>query len=81
VSFGSDAHQPWRVAGKFRLAADIAQAAGFAPGRDRFDFWRAGCPSVNGQVLPMAVDTGRKLMLKGRIWLPAPASVVVCGTR
>jgi histidinol-phosphatase (PHP family) len=40
VSFGSDAHQPWRVGDKFKLAVDIAEAAGFRPGRDRFDFWR-----------------------------------------
>ena len=41
VSFGSDAHQPWRVGDQFDLATDIAEAAGFRPGRDRFDFWRA----------------------------------------
>jgi histidinol-phosphatase (PHP family) len=41
VSFGSDAHQPWRVADRFKQAVDIAAAAGFAPGRDPFDFWRA----------------------------------------
>jgi histidinol-phosphatase (PHP family) len=40
VSFGSDAHQPWRVGDKFKLAVDVAEAAGFGPGRDRFDFWR-----------------------------------------
>ena len=40
VSFGSDAHQPWRVGDKFKLAVDIVEAAGFKPGRDRFDFWR-----------------------------------------
>ena len=40
VSFGSDAHQPWRVADKFQQAVDIAEAAGFSPGRDPFDFWR-----------------------------------------
>jgi histidinol-phosphatase (PHP family) len=40
VSFGSDAHQPWRVADRFNEAVDIAAAAGFAPGRDPFDFWR-----------------------------------------
>ncbi len=40
VSFGSDAHQPWRVGDKFKLAVDIAESAGFRPGRDRFDFWR-----------------------------------------
>ena len=41
VSFGSDAHQPWRVGDKFRDAVAIADAAGFAPGRDPFDFWQA----------------------------------------
>lgn len=41
VSFGSDAHQPWRVGDKFKLAIDVVEAAGFRPGRDRFDFWRA----------------------------------------
>jgi histidinol-phosphatase (PHP family) len=40
VSFGSDAHQPWRVGDKFKLAVDVVEAAGFRAGRDRFDFWR-----------------------------------------
>jgi histidinol-phosphatase (PHP family) len=40
ISFGSDAHQPWRVADKFKEAAAVAEAGGFAPGRDQFDFWR-----------------------------------------
>ncbi len=40
VSFGSDAHQPHRVGDRFELAVDIVEAAGFRPGRDRFDFWR-----------------------------------------
>ncbi len=40
VSFGSDAHQPYRVGEDFGLAVDVAEAAGFRPGRDRFDFWR-----------------------------------------
>ena len=40
VSFGSDAHQPWRVGDRFKLAVDIVEAARFRPGRDRFDFWR-----------------------------------------
>jgi len=40
VSFGSDAHQPFRVGDKFDLAVDVVEAAGFEPGRDRFDFWR-----------------------------------------
>ena len=40
VSFGSDAHVPFRVGEHFDVAVDIAEAAGFGPGRDRFDFWR-----------------------------------------
>ena len=40
VSFGSDAHQPWRVGDKFKLAVNVVEAAGFRAGRDRFDFWR-----------------------------------------
>jgi histidinol-phosphatase (PHP family) len=40
VSFGSDAHVPWRVGDKFDVAVDVVEAAGFRPGRDRFDFWR-----------------------------------------
>ena len=40
VSFGSDAHQPGSVGQRFDLAVDVAEAAGFRPGRDRFDFWR-----------------------------------------
>ena len=36
VSFGSDAHQDWRVGDRFDLAVDIAEGAGFRPGRDRF---------------------------------------------
>ena len=40
VSFGSDAHQPWRVGDKFKLAVDVVEAVGFRAGHDRFDFWR-----------------------------------------
>ncbi len=40
VSFGSDAHQPFRVGEDFDVAVDVVEAAGFKPGRDRFDFWR-----------------------------------------
>ena len=40
VSFGSDAHTPNRVGDRFDLAVDVVEAAGFRPGRDRFDFWR-----------------------------------------
>ncbi len=41
VSFGSDAHLPGRVGDRFKLAVDVVEAAGFRPGRDPFDFWRA----------------------------------------
>jgi histidinol-phosphatase (PHP family) len=40
VSFGSDAHDPRSVGQRFDLAVDVVEAAGFRPGRDRFDFWR-----------------------------------------
>ncbi|GIH20977.1 PHP domain-containing protein [Rugosimonospora africana] len=40
VSFGSDAHRPWLVGGRFDVAVDVVEAAGFRPGRDQFDFWR-----------------------------------------
>jgi|SRR5690349_1930634 len=40
VSFGSDAHLPWRVGALFDEAVAIVEAAGFRPGRDRYDFWR-----------------------------------------
>ncbi|MEI4274210.1 PHP domain-containing protein [Klenkia sp. LSe6-5] len=40
VSFGSDAHTPTAVGQRFDLAVDVVEAAGFRPGRDRFDFWR-----------------------------------------
>lgn len=40
VSFGSDAHEPFLVGAHFDVAVDVAEAAGFKPGRDRFDFWR-----------------------------------------
>jgi histidinol-phosphatase (PHP family) len=41
VSFGSDAHLPNRVGGRFKLAVDIVEQAGFRPGHDPYDFWRA----------------------------------------
>ncbi len=40
VSFGSDAHETYRVGDKFKLAVDIVEAAGFRAGRDPHDFWR-----------------------------------------
>jgi histidinol-phosphatase (PHP family) len=41
LSFGSDAHLPQRVGARFVTAMDVAEAAGFGPGRDACDFWRA----------------------------------------
>src|SRR3712207_928699 len=38
ISFGSDAHAPANVGQRFDLAVDVVEAAGFRPGRDRFDF-------------------------------------------
>jgi histidinol-phosphatase (PHP family) len=40
LSFGSDAHLPGYVGERFGEAASLAEAAGFRPGRDPFDFWR-----------------------------------------
>ena len=40
VSFGSDAHVPWAVGQRFDLAVEVVTAAGFRPGRDRWDFYR-----------------------------------------
>jgi histidinol-phosphatase (PHP family) len=40
ISFGSDAHVPNSVGQRFDLAVAVVEAAGFRPGRDRFDFWR-----------------------------------------
>jgi histidinol-phosphatase (PHP family) len=40
VSFGSDAHTEANVGYGFAEAAAVAEAAGFRPGQDRFDFWR-----------------------------------------
>lgn len=39
VTFGSDAHVPSAVARGFREAADMAEAHGFRPGRNPYDFW------------------------------------------
>jgi histidinol-phosphatase (PHP family) len=39
VTFGSDAHDPPAVARGFREAADMAQAHGFRPGQNPYDFW------------------------------------------
>jgi histidinol-phosphatase (PHP family) len=40
ISFGSDAHDPSAVGQRFDVAVDVVEAAGFRPGRDRYDFWR-----------------------------------------
>jgi histidinol-phosphatase (PHP family) len=40
VSFGSDAHDPEKIAGGFELATQIVQAAGFKPVEDPMAFWR-----------------------------------------
>ncbi len=40
VSFGSDAHTDVRVGIGFADATAVAEASGFRPGKDRFDFWR-----------------------------------------
>jgi histidinol-phosphatase (PHP family) len=42
VSFGSDAHEPERVAAGFREAAAMAEAHGFRPGPSPYDFWVRG---------------------------------------
>jgi histidinol-phosphatase (PHP family) len=40
VSFGSDAHDPSRVAGAFPLAMQVVEAAGFKPSSDPMALWR-----------------------------------------
>jgi histidinol-phosphatase (PHP family) len=44
LTFGSDAHEPSGVAGRFAEAAAMAEAAGFSPGRYPHDFWRRRGP-------------------------------------
>ncbi len=39
VTFGSDAHEPARIAGGFAAAAAMAEANGFRPTRDPLAFW------------------------------------------
>jgi histidinol-phosphatase (PHP family) len=39
LSFGSDAHEPGLLARGFSDAAAVAEAAGFRPARDPWDFW------------------------------------------
>jgi histidinol-phosphatase (PHP family) len=40
VSFGSDAHVPWRAGDGFSQAMAVAEAAGFTRGAGPLDFWR-----------------------------------------
>jgi histidinol-phosphatase (PHP family) len=40
LSFGSDAHDPERVASGFELAAQLAEGLGFKPNHDPTGFWR-----------------------------------------
>ncbi len=40
ISFGSDAHQPDKVAGAFELATQVVEAAGFKPSSDPTGLWR-----------------------------------------
>jgi histidinol-phosphatase (PHP family) len=40
VQYGSDAHQPDRVAEGFKLATQMVEAAGFKPARDPMALWR-----------------------------------------
>lgn len=46
VCFGSDAHEPDRVARGFAEAARLAEDCGFRPGRHLHDFWRRDRKSV-----------------------------------
>jgi len=39
VSFGSDAHDPSRLAAGFELAAQQVEAAGFQPASDPTGYW------------------------------------------
>ncbi|HEX2647958.1 MAG TPA: histidinol phosphate phosphatase, partial [Candidatus Dormibacteraeota bacterium] len=40
VQYGSDAHQPDKVAQGFRVATQMVEAAGFKPARDPVSVWR-----------------------------------------
>jgi len=40
LSFGSDSHEPGKIARGFALAAQLAEAAGFKPNDDPAAFWR-----------------------------------------
>lgn len=39
ITFGSDAHEPWRLARGLREAAAMAEGFGYRPGRHPFDVW------------------------------------------
>jgi histidinol-phosphatase (PHP family) len=40
VSFGSDAHDPSKIAAGFEAAAQLVESAGFKPAKEPTDFWR-----------------------------------------
>ena len=40
VQYGSDAHQPDKVAEGFQVATQMVEAAGFKPARDPMALWR-----------------------------------------
>jgi histidinol-phosphatase (PHP family) len=40
VAFGSDSHEPSRIAAGFAAAGELVEAAGFRPARDPAGFWR-----------------------------------------
>ena len=40
VQYGSDAHQPDKVAEGFRVATQMVESAGFKPARDPVSLWR-----------------------------------------
>jgi len=40
LSFGSDSHEPGKIARGFKLAAQLAEASGFKPNDDPAAFWR-----------------------------------------
>ena len=42
VTFGSDAHAPWRLGNGFREAMAMVEAAGFRPAREAQDPWQRG---------------------------------------
>jgi histidinol-phosphatase (PHP family) len=44
ITFGSDAHTPEALAQSFAEAASLAEAHGFRPGRDVYDFWTRSAP-------------------------------------